>query len=173
MFCCLYKYVSIADYYYGILDTSDGKVEEYRGDVLSALLQRGVNILGLRLDGKSLKYTGKDNNKYAMTDYFEHNGCVAVINISSEIDWDNVRYYKCWVSIFKKGIDFVKRVYMGESSKCMELGNICIDPKNKDVIRITFTPDDVPYHEGIWGERWERLRIDTKTCKYQSTAELR
>ena len=54
MFCCLFKRMS-GDYsVYGVLDTSDGSVEEYQANVLVGLMRRGIDILGLRVDGAYL-----------------------------------------------------------------------------------------------------------------------
>lgn len=166
MFCCLFKRVSGDDFVYGVLDTSDGAVEEYRADVLAGLLQRGVDILGLRLNGSSLAYMGKNDIKYIVNDYFEHNGCVAVVNIISERHY--VRYYTGWVSIFKQGIGFVKNVYIDKINEYMEAESLYVEPQNKDVICITFTYTDKHcYGEDHEQDFWKRLRINTKTCEYK------
>ena len=143
MFCCLFKRMS-GDYsVYGVLDTSDGTVEEYQANVLVGLMRRGIDILGLRVDGDYLSYLGKNTVKYIPNDFFEHNGCVAVVNIVHSSAFGGC--YVSEVSIFKQGIGFVGNVLVDRRAEYIEAESLYVDPQNNNVICITFTYTDKHY----------------------------
>lgn len=164
MFCCLFKRMS-GDYsVYGVLDTSDGTVEEYQANVLVKLMRRGIDILGLRVDGDYLSYLGKNTVKYIPNDFFEHNGCVAVVNIVHSSAFGGC--YVSEVSIFKQGIGFVGNVLVDRRAEYIEAESLYVDPQNNNVICITFTYTDKHFYgEDHEQDFWRHLRIDTKTCK--------
>ena len=165
MFCCLFRRLSGTDFIYGVLDTSDGTVEEYRANTLVSLMRKGIDILGLRLDVDYLSYLGGSTTKYVLNDYFEHNGCVAAVNIVHSNTFGGCCV--CEVSIFKQGIGFVRNVLVGRLADNMRTVSLQVDLRN-DVISIIFEfTDKNCYGEDRPQDFWKYMFINTKTCEYK------